>query len=108
MLTIIIPIANNAEGTAAPDNIFNMLSGNFPKSNSKNDNNSPIKQEIITGFFDIDFKAIIKFENAEVFLTLLEKIAVKAKTKAMSKTKINEAGIIAFCPKSNITKGIQI
>ena len=108
MLTIIIPIANNAEGTAAPDNIFNMLSVSFPNLNSKIDNISPIKQEIITGFFDIDFKVIIKFEYAEVYLKLTEKIAAKSKTKAMSKTKINEAGIIAFCPKSNITKGIPI
>ena len=60
LLTIIIPIASKAVGTAAPDNIFNILSGIFPKLNSKIDNNNPIKQEIITGFFDIDFKAIIK------------------------------------------------
>ena len=56
--------------------------------NSKNDNNSPIKQEIITGFFDIDFKAIIKFENAEVFLTLLEKKQLKLRQKLCQKLKL--------------------
>ena len=43
-----------------------------------------------------------------MLLKLIEKIATKAKTKAISKTKINEAGRIASCPKSNITKGIPI
>ena len=34
LLTIIIPIANKAVGTAAPDKMFNVSSGIFPKLNS--------------------------------------------------------------------------
>ena len=41
-------------------------------------------------------------------LKLVEKTATKDKTKAMSKTKIIAAGTIAFCPKSNKTKGSPI
>ena len=63
---------------------------------------------MITGFFNIDFNALIKFKNADELLNLVEKTATKAKTKAMSKTKIIAAGTIAFCPKSNNTKGSPI
>ena len=101
-------MANKAVGTAAPDKIFNVSSGIFPKLISWNDNNKPITQEIITGFFIIDFNAFIKFKNPELLLKLVEKTATKAKTKAMSKTKIIAAGTIAFCPKSNKTKGRPI
>ena len=70
-----------------------------------------ILEEIV--FIGINIWGLKKSRDLEkdadlMALKLLEKIAVKAKTKAMSKTKINEAGIIAFCPKSNITKGIPI
>ena len=108
MLTIIIPIANKAVGTAAPDKMFNVSSGIFPKLNSWYDNNRPNTQEIITGFFNIDLKAFIRFKKLLELLKLVEKIATKDKTIAISKTKINEAGRIASPPKSNMTKGTPI
>ena len=43
-----------------------------------------------------------------MLLKLVEKTATKAKTKAISKTKIIAAGRIAFGPKSNKTKGRPI
>ena len=108
LLTITIPIANNAVGTAAPDKIFNVSYGIFPKLISWYDNNRPTTQEMITGFFNIDLKAFIRFKKLEELLKLVEKMATKVKTIAISKTKINEAGRIASPPKSNMTKGTPI
>ena len=43
-----------------------------------------------------------------MLLKLIEKIATNARTNAISQTKSNEAGIIAYCPNTNITSGIPI